>query len=143
MSAKKRPKNGSPRQPATRTDTPDQAGRSAEACGPQSPGPWGWGGGADRPSPWGVSEDSPMDEGSEPTAVPEGRRGERRAAPSGRPGRHGLGSVEPTRVPEAGPGGAPDAAPGRRPFPDGSSTCDVPDNALERQTGMPTKGRTR
>jgi hypothetical protein len=109
--------------------------------GPQAPGPWGWGGGVDRDAPWGVSQDSPMDEGSEATAITEDRRGERAAEPRERqPGQRGLGSAEPTRVPEAGPGGPPDPAPARRPFPDETATGDLPDNALEEQTGMRPEG---
>jgi hypothetical protein len=116
--------------------------------GPQGPGPWGWGGGFDRDAPWGVAQDSPMDEGSETTAVTEGRRGERRARPLARrpglrPGQRDLGSVEPTRTPEAGPGGPPDPAPSRRTFPDETATGDLPDNALEEQTGMRPEGVSR
>ena len=51
-------------------------------------------------APWGVEEDSPMDEGSEVTAVTEARRGERRAGkpPEEPPERQGmLPPVEPTR----------------------------------------------
>lgn len=116
---------------------------AGEASGPEAEGRWGSPDGFDRPAPWGVSEDSPMDEGSEPTAVPPGRRGERRAAEPARPGRYGLGSVEPTRVPAAGPGAPPDPAPARRPFPAGTPADDPPDNPLERQTGMPTRGTRR
>ncbi|KAB1924848.1 hypothetical protein F8280_12860, partial [Micromonospora noduli] len=75
---------------------------------PEATKPWGTGDGFDADAPWGTADDSPMDEGSEETAVPEGRRGERRAgAPAGRSdpaGRHGFGSVEPTRTTMAGPG---------------------------------------
>ncbi|HEX6968446.1 MAG TPA: hypothetical protein VF174_06520 [Micromonosporaceae bacterium] len=128
--------------------TTEQAASSAEVGGPEEAGPWGWGGGFDRSVPWGVGDDSPMDEGSEPTAVQEGRRGERRAAPpageepSGKLGRHGFGPVEPTRVGPAGPGGPPDPAPARRTFPDPFSS-DPPDNPIERQTGMHTRGTNR
>lgn len=109
--------------------------------GPQAPGPWGWGGGVDREAPWGVAQDSPMDEGSETTAVTEGRRGERGVAhPARRPGQRDLGTAEPTQTPEAGPGGAPDPAPSRRPFPDETATGDLPDSALEEQTGMRPEG---
>jgi hypothetical protein len=112
--------------------------------GPQGPGPWGWAGGFDRDAPWGVTQDSPMDEGSETTAVTGGRRGERRARSAARrPGRHGLGSAEPTATGEAGPGGAPDPAPGRRPFPDRTPTGDIPDNPLEEQTGIRPEGVSR
>jgi hypothetical protein len=123
-------------------DTAGDARTQPMEDGPQSEGPWGTAGGVDRPPPWGVSEDSPMDEGSERAAVGPAHRGERRtrAEPSGRSGRHGFGTVEPTPVPEAGPGGAPDAAPGRRPFPDETATGDMPDNPLERQTGMRPEG---
>lgn len=109
--------------------------------GPQAPGPWGWAGGFNRDAPWGAEQDSPMDEGSETTAVIEGRRGERSdAAPERRPGQRDLGPVEPTQTTEAGPGGAPDPAPSRRPFPDETTTGDLPDNALEEQTGMRPEG---
>ncbi|SCL23638.1 hypothetical protein GA0070624_2773 [Micromonospora rhizosphaerae] len=114
-------------------------GRDGER-GPESAAPWGTTDGFDADAPWGADQDSPMDEGSEDTAVPEGRRGERRAgAPVAerRPaGRHGFGSVEPTRMQEAGPGGAPDPAPARRSFPDEQVGEDLPDNALEEATGM-------
>ncbi|WBB69922.1 hypothetical protein [Micromonospora sp. WMMD812] len=84
--------------------------------------PWGTRDVYDTEPPFGVEEDSPMDEGSEETAVPEGRRGERRAGaasgPSGPAGRHGFGPVEPSRRPEAGPGAPPDPAPSGRTFPD-------------------------
>lgn len=109
--------------------------------GPQAPGPWGSAGGFDRDAPWGVSQDSPMDEGSEPTAVTGGRRGERGARPPARrPGQRDLGSLEPTQTPEAGPGGPPDPAPSRRTFPDETAAGDLPDNALEEQTGMRPEG---
>ncbi|MEK8106881.1 hypothetical protein NKG94_20325 [Micromonospora sp. M12] len=77
---------------------------------PEAVQPWGTGDGFDADAPWGTDEDSPMDEGSEETAVPEGRRGERRAVPHrpvGSGGRHGFGSVEPTRTTMAGPGAHP------------------------------------
>lgn len=70
-------------------------------------------------APWGVDEDSPMDEGSEPAAVTESRLGERRAGrPPEEPAeRQGiLTPVEPTRTPEAGPG-VSEPAPPRRSFP--------------------------
>ena len=57
----------------------DGGGDGAGAGGGQ---PWVTRDGFDADPPWGAGEDSPMDEGSEETAVPEGRRGERRA---GRP----------------------------------------------------------
>jgi hypothetical protein len=114
----------------------------SQTPGPQAPGPWGSVGGFDRGAPWGVSEDSPMDEGSETTAVTGGRLGERRAAEP-RDGGPELGSVEPTRAPEAGPGGPPDPAPSRRPFPDESDLADLGDNPLEEQTGMRPEGVVR
>ncbi|MFK3979192.1 hypothetical protein ACI2K4_02310 [Micromonospora sp. NPDC050397] len=134
------------KQPAKSTGT-GEAGQG----GPESVGPWGTTRGLDQDAPWGVEEDSPLDEGSEPTAVSEGRRGERRAGPSsggtkGGPGaaagEDGIGTVEPTRYPEAGPGLAPDA-PGRHPFPDESSTGSLADNPTEEQTGMRPEGVSR
>ncbi|WDZ87790.1 hypothetical protein [Micromonospora cathayae] len=114
--------------------------RDVERGGPQQPGPWGTTGQYQGEPPWGAGEDSPMDEGSEDTAVPPGRRGERRAGePTGesRPaGRHGFGPVEPGRPPVAGPGAPPDPAPARRTFPDDTAGGDLPDNALEEATGM-------
>ncbi|MEV6367290.1 hypothetical protein [Micromonospora musae] len=89
---------------------------------PEATVPWGTRDIYDTEPPWGVGEDDPMDEGSEETAVPPGRRGERRAGapsgPSGPAGRHGFGSVEPTRTPMAGPGAPPDPQPSGRTFPD-------------------------
>ncbi|MEH1012727.1 hypothetical protein V6U90_06355 [Micromonospora sp. CPCC 206060] len=83
-----------------------------------------------------------MDEGSEETAVPPGRRGDRRAgARTTIADRHGFGPVEPTRTPEAGPGAPPDPAPSRRTFPDDRAEGDLADNALEEQTGMHPEGR--
>jgi hypothetical protein len=117
--------------------------RDRQDRGPGSVAPWGTTDGFDADPPWGAGEHSPMDEGSEETAVPEGRRGERRAADGSGPwpeGRHGFGSVEPTRTPEAGPGAPPDPAPPRRPFPDDVAGEDLPDNALEEATGMHTDG---
>ncbi|MEV0157663.1 hypothetical protein AB0H57_28620 [Micromonospora sp. NPDC050686] len=115
--------------------------------GPESAAPWGTTDGFDADPPWGAGEDDPMDEGSEATAVPPGRRGERRAgaaaAPTGPAGRHGFGSVEPTRTTEAGPGAPPDPAPARRTFPDDRAGADLPDNALEEATGMHPEGVTR
>jgi hypothetical protein len=70
--------------------------------------------------PWGVGEDSPMNEGSEPIAVPEGQRGERRAGEGAEADDgHGpsLGPTEPIEVPEAGPGGPHEPSPPRRSFP--------------------------
>ncbi|TDB71453.1 hypothetical protein [Micromonospora sp. KC723] len=115
--------------------------------GPQSVGPWGTTDGFDADPPWGAGEHDPMGEGSEETAVPEGRRGDRRAGdpagPSGPAGRHGFGPVEPTPVPEAGPGAPPDPAPARRPFPDDTAGGDLPDNAWEADTGMRPEGVNR
>ncbi|MGW3889801.1 hypothetical protein ACWD69_14035 [Micromonospora chokoriensis] len=106
---------------------------------PEAVKPWGTGDGFDADAPWGTDEDSPMDEGSEETAVPEGRRGERRAgAPAGRrdpAGRHGFGSVEPTRTPMAGPGAPPDPAPSGRTFPDDADIGESTQDALR------TRGR--
>ncbi|MFE0590805.1 hypothetical protein [Micromonospora echinospora] len=114
--------------------------RDAEGRGPQRPGPWGSTGEYEGELPWGVGEDSPMDEGSEVAGVPPGRRGERRAGEparaSGPAGRHGFGPVEPGRHVEAGPGAPPDPAPSRRTFPDDRAGGDLPDNALEEATGM-------
>lgn len=88
-----------------------------------------------------------MGEGSEEAAVPEGRRGDRRAGAeagtSGPAGRHGFGPVEPTRTAEAGPGAPPDPAPKRRTFPDDTATGDIPDNPLEWETGMHPEGVQR
>lgn len=148
MSARKRPKSGQTFDgPVTRTSlSPEEVASSAEISGPEQAGPWGWGGGIDEPAPWGVGEDSPMNEGSEQTAVQEGRRGERRAGLSAEPtpkaGRHGFGPVEPTRFVEAGPGAPPDPAPARRSFPD-PVPSDIADNSLERQTGMRTRRTSR
>ncbi|RIV39799.1 hypothetical protein [Micromonospora radicis] len=115
--------------------------------GPEGVAPWGTTDGFDADPPWGVGADSPMNEGSEETAVPGGRRGERRAGqqPAEHPdaGRHGFGSVEPTRTPAAGPGAPPDPAPARRPFPDDVAGEDLPDNSLEETTGMHPEGITR
>ncbi|MGB2572418.1 hypothetical protein ACPFP2_28850 [Micromonospora citrea] len=115
--------------------------------GPESAAPWGTTGGFDAGPPWGAGEDDPMGEGSEETAVPPGRRGDRRAgepaAPTGPAGRHGFGPVEPSRVPEAGPGAPPDPAPARRTFPDDTAGGDLPDNALEEATGMHPEGVSR
>ncbi|MET8308688.1 hypothetical protein [Micromonospora sp. NPDC005173] len=101
---------------------------------PEAVEPWGTRDGFDAEPPWGTGEDSPMDEGSEETAVPEGQRGERRAgAPAGRAnpaGRHGFGSVEPTRTPTAGPGAPPDPAPSGRTFPDDADINERSQDAL-------------
>ncbi|MFE9201872.1 hypothetical protein [Micromonospora sp. NPDC006431] len=121
--------------------------RTGEGRGPEASKPWGTTDGFDADPPWGAGQDSPMDEGSEEPAVPEGRRGERRArgAAAGGPaaGRHGFGSVEPTRTAEAGPGAPPDPAPSARTFPDDSAEGDLPDNALEEATGMHPEGVRR
>ncbi|KAB1942226.1 hypothetical protein F8271_13080 [Micromonospora sp. ALFpr18c] len=101
---------------------------------PEAVNPWGTGDDFDADAPWGAGDDSPMDEGSEETAVPEGRRGERRAgAPAGdygSAGRHGFGSVEPTRTTMAGPGAPPDPAPSGRTFPDEADVDDRTQDAL-------------
>ncbi|GAA0370072.1 MULTISPECIES: hypothetical protein [Micromonospora] len=121
--------------------------RDRQDQGPEGVEPWGTTDGFDADPPWGVGEDSPMDEGSEPTAVAEGRRGERRAGETPREhppaGRHGFGSVEPTRTPAAGPGAPPDPAPPRRSFPAEVAGEDLPDNALEEATGMRPEGISR
>ncbi|MGR6318351.1 hypothetical protein Q2K19_01050 [Micromonospora soli] len=115
--------------------------------GPESTAPWGTTDGYDADPPWGADEDAPMDEGSEENAVPEGRRGERRAAGAGpggpKAGRHGFGSVEPTRTGPAGPDAPPDPAPSGRTFPDDSAEGDLADNALEEATGMHPEGFRR
>ncbi|MEV6815612.1 hypothetical protein [Micromonospora sp. NPDC051296] len=112
--------------------------------GPERVAPWGTTDGFDADPPWGAGDDSPMDEGSEATAVSEGRRGERRAGETPTEhqpaGRHGFGSVEPTRTPAAGPGAPPDPAPSGRTFPDDEAGEDLPDNALEEATGMRPEG---
>ncbi|MFG2108954.1 hypothetical protein [Micromonospora chersina] len=115
--------------------------------GPEAAAPWGTTDGFDADPPWGAGEDDPMDEGSEENAVPEGRRGERRAAGAGpggpKAGRHGFGPVEPTRTAEAGPGAPPDPAPSGRTFPDDRADGDLGDNALEDATGMRPEGVSR
>ncbi|MEO3776446.1 hypothetical protein ABGB16_06250 [Micromonospora sp. B11E3] len=116
--------------------------------GPQSPGPYGTSGDDfDAGPPWGAGEDSPMNEGSEQTAVAPGGRGDQRAgepsAPTPPAGRHGFGTVEPSRVPEAGPGAPPDPAPSRRTFPTEDADGDLPDNALEEATRMRPEGVSR
>ncbi|MET7879600.1 hypothetical protein ACPXB1_16350 [Micromonospora sp. DT68] len=111
-------------------------GRSGEGdrLEPEATQPWKADGGFDAEPPWGTGEDSPLDEGSEEAAVPEGRRGERRAgAPAGRrdpAGRHGFGSVEPTRTASAGPTAPPDPAPSGRSFPDDADVNDRTQDAL-------------
>lgn len=121
----------------------DRSGRG-EGRGPEAAAPWGTTDGFDADPPWGAGEDDPMDEGSEENAVPEGRRGERRAAGAGpggpKAGRHGFGPVEPTRTAEAGPGAPPDPAPSGRTFPDDRADGDLGDNALEEATGMRPEG---
>ena len=106
---------------------------------PEANTPWITRDGFDADPPWGAGADDPMDEGSEETAVPEGRRGERRAgepgAPTGPAGRHGFGPVEPTRTPVVGPGAPPDPAPPRRPFPDDADIGERSEDALR------TRGR--
>jgi hypothetical protein len=145
MAAEKRTGDGTGGQPRAAGEADALGG----ARGPESVGPWGTVGELEAVEPhWGAPEESPMGEGSEPTAVPPGLLGERRAGPDGRgrtgpAGRHGFGTAEPTRVPEAGPGGAPDPAPPRRPFPDEAASGDLPDNPLERQTGMRPEGVQR
>ncbi|MEU4717768.1 hypothetical protein AB0F73_29495 [Micromonospora purpureochromogenes] len=127
--------------------TANKGPRRGAGRGPESAAPWGTTDGFDADPPWGAGKHDPMDEGSEETAVPEGRRGERRAGapsgPAGREGRHGFGSVEPTRYTDAGPGAPPDPAPSRRTFPDDTAGGDLPDNALEEATGMHPEGVTR
>ncbi|WP_326557764.1 hypothetical protein [Micromonospora sp. NBC_01796] len=110
--------------------------------GPESVGPWGTTRGLGQDAPWGVEEDSPIDEGSEPTAVSEGRRGERRAGEPAAAGGDGLGTVEPTPFHEGGPGLTPDT-PGRHSFPDESSTGSLADNPIEEETGMRPEGTSR
>lgn len=118
--------------------------RAGGGRGPESAAPWGTTDGFDADPPWGAGEDSPMDEGSEESAVPEDELGDRRAgvAPTRHDpaGRHGFGPVEPTRTPMAGPGGPPDPAPSRRTFPDDRAGEDLADNALEEATGMHPEG---
>ncbi|MFC4145069.1 hypothetical protein ACFO0M_02265 [Micromonospora mangrovi] len=125
----------------------NRPGREGDGRGPEAAAPWGTTDGFDADPPWGAGEDSPMDAGSEETAVSDGRRVDRRAGAAGTggpaAGRHGLGSVEPTRTTEAGPGAPPDPAPARRTFPDDSAGGDLPDNALEEATGMHPEGVSR
>lgn len=122
--------------------TSGEARDAREGRGPESVDPWGTTRGIDQDPPWGLDEDSPKEEGSEPTAVSEGRRGERRAASSASAGGDGLGTMEPTPFHEAGPGLTPDT-PGRHSFPDESSTGALADNSLEEQTGMRPEGASR
>ncbi|MEU9506103.1 hypothetical protein AB0D32_07450 [Micromonospora sp. NPDC048170] len=114
-------------------------GRGGDRRTPESVAPWVTRDGLDAEPPWGTGEDDPMDEGSEETAVPQGRRGERRAGEpaeaSGPTGRHGLGSVETTPTRPAGPGAPPDPAPARRSFPDAADVEDRTEDALR------TRGR--
>ena len=84
--------------------TSGEAADAGETRGPESVAPWGTTRGIDQDAPWGLEEDSPKEEGSEPTAVAEGRRGERRAAQPASAGGDGLGTVEPTPVPRGGTG---------------------------------------
>ncbi|WP_229397869.1 hypothetical protein [Micromonospora okii] len=125
----------------------DPSTTGGDARGPESAGPWGSTGGFDAGPPWGAGEDSPMDEGSEETAVPGGSLGDRRAgepaAPTPPAGRHGFGTIEETRATEAGPGAPPDPAPARRTFPDDTAGGDLPDNAVEEATGMRPEGAHR
>ncbi|MDG4786633.1 hypothetical protein O7626_11940 [Micromonospora sp. WMMD1102] len=118
--------------------------------GPQSVQPWGTTGGTeDRDAPWGAAGDSPLDEGSEEAGLPPARRGERRAdaEPPGPwaqgSGKHGFGSVEPTRTLEAGPGAPPDPGSGRRYFPDDTALDDLRNNPLQEETGMHSEGVSR
>ncbi|MEQ4300026.1 hypothetical protein ABNF97_01315 [Plantactinospora sp. B6F1] len=151
MSAKRRPVEQDPGGQIQPDDADGaQAALDGPDRGPESVRPWGTTGGtADRDAPWGAAEDSPMDEGSEETGLPPARRGERRAdAQPPRPwpqdaGRHGFGTVEPTRAPEAGPGGAPDPAPRRRLFPDDTALDDLRNNPLWEETGMHSEGVSR
>ncbi|MER7416085.1 hypothetical protein ABT346_04735 [Micromonospora peucetia] len=114
-------------------------GRGGDRRTPESIAPWVTRDGLDAEPPWGTGEHDPMDEGSEETAVPEGRRGERRAGeqagPSGPAGRHGFGPVETTPTRPAGPGAPPDPAPARRSFPDAADVEDRTEDALR------TRGR--
>ncbi|MCM0678649.1 hypothetical protein NCC78_28840 [Micromonospora phytophila] len=115
-------------------------GRSGDRSSPETVEPWVTRDGFDADPPWGTGEHDPMDEGSEETAVPEGRRGDRRAAdvrsdPAHPAGRHSIGSVEPSRIPEAGPGAPPDPAPSRRSFPDDADIGPRSEDALR------TRGR--
>ncbi|NBE84499.1 hypothetical protein [Micromonospora rubida] len=125
----------------------DGSTTGGEERGPGSAAPFGTSDGFDAGPPWGAGEDSPMDEGSEETAVPEGSLGDRRAGAPAEPtppaGRHGFGNVEERPVAEAGPGAPPDPAPSRRVFPNDSAGGDLPDNALEEATGMHPEGINR
>ncbi|WP_327031054.1 hypothetical protein OG989_16790 [Micromonospora sp. NBC_01740] len=114
-------------------------GRGGGRRAPEATTPWVTRDGMDVEAPWGVAEHDPMNEGSEETAVPEGRRGERRAdepaGPSGPAGRHGFGPIEPTPTRPAGPGAPPDPAPARRSFPDAADVEERTEDALR------TRGR--
>ncbi|WP_320068598.1 hypothetical protein [Micromonospora sp. RTGN7] len=125
----------------------DGSTTGGEARGPRSAAPTDTSEGFDADPPWGAGEDSPMNEGSEETAVPPGNLGDRRAGAPASPtppeGRHGFGTVEKTPVTEAGPGAPPDPAPSRRTFPDDTAGGDLPDNSLEESTGMHPEGISR
>lgn len=140
MSARERPGDaGDGAQPG-----PDTTEQSVEASGPQSPAPWGTtGGDVDRDPPWGESRENPLDEGSEPTGLPDAQRGDRRAAEPGPSPWRTLPPVEPTRFVEAGPGAPPDPGPPPRPFPDEAAPDAAPDSPLEAETGMRPEGTSR
>jgi hypothetical protein len=126
----------------------DESTSAGGATGPQDPGPWGTtGDGFDAGPPWGAGEDSPMNEGSEETAVAPGSRGDQRAgepsAPTPPAGRHGFGTVESPPMPEAGPGAPPDPAPARKTFPTEDTDGDLPDSPLEDATRMRPEGTSR
>jgi hypothetical protein len=143
MTARQRPDNAGDGAQAG-PDTDDRTEQSVEASGPQSPAPWGsTGGSVDRDPPWGESRENPLDEGSEPTGLPDAQRGDRRAAVSGPSRGRGLGPTEPTPFREAGPGAPPDPGHAHRPFPNEATTGDLPDNPLEAQTGMRPEGPSR
>ncbi|MEV4755890.1 hypothetical protein AB0J86_12360 [Micromonospora sp. NPDC049559] len=142
MSASRRTDDGGP-PPGSGPGGRPEGDPSIEPAGPEGVGPYGWGGREDRDAPWGVDQDNPLDEGSEPTAVPEGRRGERRAGQPGLGPHEPIGSVEPTRYQEAGPGAPPDPAPRRRTFPNDRPVEDRPDNSIERETSFRPEGAAR
>lgn len=76
-----------------------------------------------------------MGEGSEPTPLPDAQPV--RWSGYAEDAQHAdLGPMEPTPTPEAGPGGPPDPAPARHPFPDGDTSGDLPDSPIEAQTGL-------
>ncbi|MFG1888004.1 hypothetical protein ACGFIR_09045 [Micromonospora sp. NPDC049051] len=114
-------------------------GRGGDRRPPEATTAWVTRDGLDAEPPWGTGGHDPMDEGSEETAVPEGRRGERRAGEpagaSGPTGRHHFGPVEPTPTRPAGPGAPPDPAPARRSFPDAADVEPRTEDALR------TRGR--